>query len=89
MKELVLGVACCGHVGRDVNQGGTVVSRSSLVGLKSALVAILLGVVYLIISRIMHFGSEGLFSYMVVIVYFTSASAYKKGLKDQLAGRVE
>ena len=66
-----------------------VVSRSSLVGLKYAVVAILLGILYLIISRLMHFGSEGLFSYMVVIVFFTSSSAYKKGLKDQQSGKVQ
>ncbi len=61
-------------------------SKSGLVGLKSAAVSILLGAIFLIISRLLHFASEGLFGFMVVMVFVASSSAYKTGLKDQQVG---
>ena len=64
-------------------------SRSGLVGLKSALAAIVIGVLYLVLSRTFDFGSEGLFSLMVITVFVASSSAYKSGVKDQRAGRGE
>lgn len=61
-------------------------SKSGLVGLKSAAVSALLGAIFLVISGLLHFASEGLFGFMVVMVFVASSSAYKTGVKDQQAG---
>jgi len=62
------------------------VSKAGLVGLKSAAVSFLLGALFLIVSRLLHFASEGLFGLMVIMVFAASSSAYKEGLKEQRAG---